>query len=191
VVTLIILMAAFALPNIRGYLQLAKIKAGARGVVDEMQRARTLALKKNVNNGMVFYIASTTEYGYYAEDTHNTETGQRNFEKASYTSAEEADGDENAVAAPATMTLPSPIEFVPGGTGRFVRFDRLGRACDPSAVPGEAQVCTTLASADGAPGLGAFFTVDGNDRLLTLRDPTTDANVVVRVSPGGRIQIPR
>ena len=167
VVTLIMLMAAFALPNIRGYLQLAKVKGGARAVADEMQRARTLALKKNVNNGMVFYIVDNKTFGYYAEDTHDLETGQRNLLKANYAGAVAAE------AAGPVRRLPDPVQFVENGAGRLPASIVSGARAIPT--PPRARSRRAPSPPPWTAARGRLLLRGGRqpNRVLTLEDTVT------------------
>jgi prepilin-type N-terminal cleavage/methylation domain-containing protein len=199
VVTMIIVLSAFAIPSISGYMQVYTVRGGVREVVDEMQRARNMALKKNVTNGVIFFVANNRQFGYYSEDVYDrsipagqTEpTYQKLFGAAAYPTAVASN-----MAGP-LRTLPRGLEFVATGGGnlKYVRFDNLGRACDPTLTTGPGVCPTVLAVSAPTPTVDAnsYFvqkTTVGTERELTIRDTVRGITMTIGIGPGGRIRRP-
>ena len=68
VVGIIAVMAAVGLPAIGRYFRNYQIRNAAREVAAEIQAARTKAIMKNVNWGVIFVTLSPTTYRYIIED---------------------------------------------------------------------------------------------------------------------------
>jgi prepilin-type N-terminal cleavage/methylation domain-containing protein len=65
VVGIIVVLGGIALPNIYTYMRQARIRAGMREVSGAIQTARTRAVLKNINNGVVFAIENTNPANTY------------------------------------------------------------------------------------------------------------------------------
>src|SRR6185503_21390151 len=68
VVGIIAVMAAVALPALGRYFRNYQIRNAAREVAAEIQAARTKAIMRNVNWGVLFVTLSPTTYQYIVED---------------------------------------------------------------------------------------------------------------------------
>jgi prepilin-type N-terminal cleavage/methylation domain-containing protein len=172
VVGIIAVMAAVGLPAIGRYFRNYQIRNAAREVATEMQTARTKAIMKNVNWGVLFVTLSPTTYRYVIED-------------------------DPASPATRTLNIMGPVRTLPGdvvfnsvgATDPSLRFDRLGAACDPGS--------NTVLCPDVAFGANYVKYVTGTDIVansgwfIELTQPSTGLTQTVRVMTGGRIQVPR
>jgi prepilin-type N-terminal cleavage/methylation domain-containing protein len=172
VVAIIGLLSAVSMPAIMSYLRFFQIRAGAAQVASELQQARAIAIKRNANFGMVFFIRSPTQYQIYAEDVPGSATqGTRQ----DFTTSQAA-----GLAGPIRV-LPQGIEFAASGNARAVRFDRLGMKCNVGG--------TGCAAVQGSlPGSGSYFSNSASELVITLRKATqTSLTKTVSISPGGRV----
>ena len=172
VVGIIAVMAAVSLPTIGRYFRNYQIRNGAREVAAEIQTARTKAIMKNVNWGVLFVTLSPTTYRIVVED-------------------------DPANPATRTLNILGPVRTLPGdvmfssvgATDPSLRFDRMGAACDPGS---SVTLCPDVA-------IGAKFVkyVTGTDStagtgwFIDLVQPSTGLTQTVRVLTGGRVQVPR
>jgi type II secretion system protein H len=172
VVGIIAVMAAVSLPAIGRYFRNYQIRDAAREVAAEIQTARTKAIMKNVNWGVLFVTLSPTTYRYIVED-------------------------DPANPAARTLNILGPIRTLPGDvrfsnvgvTSASLRFDRMGVACDPGS---NVALCPTVAvganyvrfvtGADAGAGTGWF---------INLTQSTTGLTQQIRVLSGGRVLVPR
>jgi type II secretion system protein H len=176
VVGIIGLLAAVAVPNLRGYLRTQTIRSAANGVASELQAARLKAITKNVRLGVVFLTPSNTQYRVVTEDDQdrndvNLYTGVRL-------------PITNLLAIPAQVspvkTLPTGVSFVTTGANNSgIRFTGLGAACNPIVSNSD---CPALGTGTNVITAGAQF------RIL-LYQQATNLYKSVTVSPGGRIQV--
>jgi type II secretory pathway pseudopilin PulG len=172
VVGIIAIMAAVALPAIGRYFRNYQIRNAAREVAAEIQTARTKAIMKNVNWGVLFVTLSNSTYQYVVED-------------------------DPANPATRTLNIMGPVRQLPSGvtfsnTGAnnpSLRFDRLGVACDPGsnvALCPDVSIGTNfvkfVTGADAGSGTGWF---------INLIQPTTGLTQEIRVLSGGRVLVPR
>jgi prepilin-type N-terminal cleavage/methylation domain-containing protein len=172
VVGIIAVMAAVGLPAIGRYFRNYQIRNGAREVAAELQTARTKAIMKNVNWGVLFVTLGPTSYRYVIED-------------------------DPANPATRTLNILGPVRNLPGdvqfsnvgATGAAVRFDRMGVACDPGS---NVALCPTVA-------VGANYVrfVTGADAgsntgwFINLTQSSTGLTQTIRVLSGGRVLVPR
>jgi prepilin-type N-terminal cleavage/methylation domain-containing protein len=172
VVGIIAVMAAVALPAIGRYFRNYQIRNAAREVAAEIQTARTKAIMKNVNWGVLFVTLSPTTYRVVLEDDPSN-------------------------PATRTLNIMGPVRNLPGdvmfsnvgATDPSLRFDRLGAACDPGSnatlcptVPLGSNYIRYVTGADSSTGTGWF---------INLTQPSTGLTQTVRVLSGGRVQVPR
>lgn len=172
VVGIIAVMAAVGLPAIGRYFRNYQIRNAAREVATELQTARTKAIMKNVNWGVLFVTLSPTTYQYVIED-------------------------DPANPANRTLNLMGPVRTLPGdvvfsnvgATDPSVRFNRMGSACDPGS--------DTVLCPDVSVGAAYVRYVTGTDSVantgwfIDLTQPSTGLTQTVRILTGGRIQVPR
>jgi type II secretory pathway pseudopilin PulG len=172
VVGIIAVMAAVGLPAIGRYFRNYQIRNAAREVASEIQTARTKAIMKNVNWGVLFVTLSNTTYRTVIED-------------------------DPANPASRTLNIMGPVRTLPGdvvfsnvgATDPSVRFDRMGVACDPGS---NTTLCPDVA-------IGANFVkyVTGPDAtggtgwFILLTQPSTGLTQTVQVLTGGRVLVPR
>jgi prepilin-type N-terminal cleavage/methylation domain-containing protein len=173
VVTIIVVAAAVALPNIGGYLRNYKIKGAAQEVAGELQSARSKAIMSNTNAGVSFVVADADSYRFIQEDL----TGGEEFGPL--------------------KDLPLGVRFEvssAAGSGPAIRFQRLGGFCNPAAGgscnPAPAPVCTgPEASTRCTREAGSNYLVPEADGTLviSLLEETTGLRRQVRIAPGGRV----
>jgi prepilin-type N-terminal cleavage/methylation domain-containing protein len=172
VVGIIAVMAAVALPAIGRYFRNYQIRNAAREVAAEIQTARTKAIMKNVNWGVLFVTLSNSTYRVIVED-------------------------DPANPATRTLNLADPVRQLPvgvffsnaGATDASLRYNRLGAACDPGSdivlcpdVTVGANFLKYVTGADAATGTGWF---------IELTQPQTGLTQTIRILTGGRVQVPR
>src|ERR1044071_672016 len=68
VVAIIAAMAAVSLPSIGRYIRNFRIKGASQQVATELNVARSKAIMKNVNLGVVFAVVNSTQYQWVIED---------------------------------------------------------------------------------------------------------------------------
>ena len=172
VMGIIAVMAAVGLPAIGRYFRNYQIRQATREVATEIQTARTKAIMKNVNWGVLFVTLSPTTYRYVIED-------------------------DPANPSVRTTTLQGPLQTLPGdvrfsnvgATDPSLRFDRMGVACDPGSDP---VLCPTVAlgtnfvrfvaGADATSGSGWF---------INLTQSSTGLTQTIQVLSGGRVKVPQ
>ena len=179
VVGIIAVMAAVGLPAIGRYFRNYQIRNAAREVATELQTARTKAIMKNVNWGVLFVTLSPTTYQYVIED-------------------------DPANPATRTLNIMGPVRTLPGdvvfstagpSTGGqlnpSVRFDRMGAACDPFLTP-PSVLCPPVAFGNSyVRYVTGTDTVANTGWFIDLTQPSTGLTQTVRILTGGRIQVPR
>jgi hypothetical protein len=134
-----------------------------------------MAIKRNANFGVVFFIRSKYEYQIYTEDVPGQGTRQ------DFTASQTA-----GLAGPIRV-LPQGIEFVTSSGGRAVRFDRMGMKCNVGD--------TGCPAVQGSlPGSGSYFPsaspspCPSSDLDITVRKETqTSLTKKVCISPSGRV----
>jgi prepilin-type N-terminal cleavage/methylation domain-containing protein len=177
VVAIIMVLAATAVPALSHWLRNYKLRAAASEVAAEIQAAKLLAVKKNVNFGVVFVVLTDTTYQYFMEDKPQVGVPQ-----------DYADATQGAI-----RQLPVGVTFTPGvGTNDAgFRFNRLGAMCDPDG----SVVCPNLAdSAITPPPTGNYVSfVSGGGTLdgahIDFSHNLTGLTMTLVVSPGGRVQV--
>lgn len=172
VVGIIAVMAAIALPAIGRYFRNYQIRNAAREVASEIQTARTKAIMKNVNWGVLFVTLSPTTYRVVIED-------------------------DPANPATRTLNIMDPVRNLPGdvmfsnvgATDPSLRYDRLGSACDPGS---SIALCPDVAlGSNYIKYVTGADTVAGTGWFIDLVQPSTGLTQTVRVLKGGRVQVPR
>lgn len=186
VVGIIGAMAALALPAIGRYVRNFRIKGASQQVATEMNVARSKAIMKNVNLGVVFAVVSDTEYRWVVEDDQQPQTAP-DWNSVSQESWATLAADR--AQAGGLQTLPSNVSFVnpdacsvPSGTDSWgLRFTQLGSACAFGSgscgiePPGASAITTTLVRSVGAT------------HFVCLRENSTTLTKRVSVSSGGRV----
>jgi type IV fimbrial biogenesis protein FimT len=137
VVGIIAIVSAVSLPAIARYIRNYRIRAAGQQVASELNAARTKAIMKNVNLGVVFLIVSPTTFRYVIEDRQTAGTDPAVRDQVS------AILSNTALAADQVgplRTLPTSVNFAASCTGfaptdRGVRFNRLGGWCNLGSSP--------------------------------------------------------
>jgi prepilin-type N-terminal cleavage/methylation domain-containing protein len=194
VVGIIVVLGGIALPNIYTYMRQARIRAGMREVSGAIQTARTRAVLKNINNGVVFAIENTNPantYWIHVEDDQavpKTTSQQMPLDlavtggNAQSTRYRLPPGVVFASTAQCTATPAPALGYNP--LFNFIRFNRLGATCDPNVA-----ACPGVAIQNGTLVNRAHF--NGGTFVLCLkdaRDPNDNSAALSRwlqISPGG------
>jgi prepilin-type N-terminal cleavage/methylation domain-containing protein len=179
-------MAAVGLPAVGRYIRNFRIKGGAQQVAMEMNVARSRAITKNVNLGVVFAVVNDTQYRWVIEDDQKPQTAPN---WSGYT-----DEDWGTLIADPTQTgnvqtLPPNISFdapsnCPGvntGTDTWgIRFTQLGSTCAFGSGP-----------CGGAPPNSGITTnyvrVNATGHTVCLKEASTSLHKWVTISSGGRV----
>jgi prepilin-type N-terminal cleavage/methylation domain-containing protein len=186
VVGIIGAMAAVALPAIGRYIRNFKIKGASQQVATEMNVARSKAIMKNVNLGVVFAVVNETQYQWAVEDDQQPQNAP-DWNSISQESWATLSADR--AQAGGLQTLPSNVSFVnpdacavPSGTNSWgLRFTQLGSACAfgsgscGATPPGATLITTTLVRSVGAT------------HFVCLRENSTTLTKKISVSSGGRV----
>jgi prepilin-type N-terminal cleavage/methylation domain-containing protein len=190
VIAIMAIAAAMALPSIGRYIKNYTINGAARGVVDEVQKARLKAISRNLNLGVTFAIVSKTTYRYAIEDDLEPQDADAWAVKADWDVL--TGTTHGKTQAGPLQTLPRGLEFDPSCTGTAFgtgnrygfRFNRLGMWCDPGATG------TACPPPDNVPA--TTFVVNGTSgSVICLIQPKTGLTRVIRVAPGGTIIPPK
>ena len=180
-------MAAVSLPRVGRYIRNFRIKGATQQVAMEMNVARSKAVMKNVNLGVLFAVVSPTQYRWVVEDD----------QIPTDTTAWSGYGGEDWTALIGTLApsqagtlqnLPTNVVFdtpancnLSGGTDTWaVRFTQLGSSCEMGtgtcgAAPTNAPTGTTL-----------IKSLNGS-HIVCLKENRTNLRKKVAVSSGGRI----
>jgi len=185
VVLIIGIMSAVAIPAISRYFRNYTIRGAAQSVASEMGSARSKAITKNVNLGVVFAVVDSTSYRYVVEDDLQPGVGT---EWDSIATEDWAALTADAVQASPLRRLANNLQFRPtaecpgiaSGTDWGVRFTRLGRFCKFGSTQ-----CGAVPS--GAVPSNQFVAVDSNGAAVCLGDMSNGLRRFVRVSAGGRV----
>lgn len=193
VVGLIMLVAAVGLPNIAGYFRLYRIRTATRQVTEQLQQARTKAVMKNANLGVLWLTSSDgLSSTWVIEDDMQPKVGTA---YTSYTSETLTTLLADRAQSPGWVALPSGIKFVsvatcPGGGAApaawGMRFGRLGAACAPSSTDTSCPLPGGLPTMASYVSLPASATAD-SALSVCLHDERTDLRRRVSVTLGGRI----
>jgi prepilin-type N-terminal cleavage/methylation domain-containing protein len=167
VLIVILVMSAIALPGILRFMRNYKVRGAAEQVASAIQTARARAIMRNVNTGVLVRIFDRDTYRFVVED-----------------------GPVTADSEGPLLDLPTGVQFVLAGTASM-RFDRMGRWCQPGAAGCPASVapitCTPTDRCDDAAG--NYITSDGSGALIRVLDPVTGVGYQVGVTPGGRVRV--
>jgi prepilin-type N-terminal cleavage/methylation domain-containing protein len=179
VIAIILVMSAMALPAIGHWVRNYKIRGAADQVAAEIQAAKLLAVKKNVNFGVVFVVLTDRTYQFFMEDIPLV--GQRQ----DYATSQQG----------AIRTLPDGVNFTPGGAVNDAgfRFNRLGAMCDPDG----SAPCPALSGSNITPpptgNFVSFVSADPdparNGAQIAFNQVTTGLTMTLVVTPGGRVAV--
>jgi prepilin-type N-terminal cleavage/methylation domain-containing protein len=190
VIGIIAITAAVALPNISGYIRASRIRSAHDAVAGALQKARTMAIMRNTQMGIVFVVASDSVFWVHIEDTIPgvSPAGDVGFTRQ---------GLNYAAANPLVSTryeLPSNVQFaanvtdcpeVPGfaPTQAFLRFDRFGLSSTAADVPAAPAVVLE----GGSTTTNRVFAPTSADRAVCIIDRTTGLRRWIKIAPGGGI----
>lgn len=178
---IIAVTAGTAVPSLLAFIKNYSINGAAQDVAREIQAARNRAIMRNTNLGVSFVVIDNANYTWIMEDDVDPQTPPNWFG-----------------AAPAVNTLLTDANFVdqlgpprilPAGvffdgttaTDPGMRFDRYGGWCEPGVDAG----CPVHAGFVGAD----FVENTVNGAVITITQPSTGLQRVVRVATGGRVAI--
>jgi prepilin-type N-terminal cleavage/methylation domain-containing protein len=198
VVAIIAIMAAVSLPMISNYLKHYKIRGAAQSLAGEMQSARSKAISRNVNLGVVFVTLDASSYRYVIEDDQVIADGFDPMRRSVSTLLNDPDPEKVRAQAGPVLSLPTGITFTqtcpgaPPAGGAWetgFRFNRLGGWCSPdtstTACPpidvGAAFVFNATTS--GTAG------VESSGASVCLSDSSTGLSRRIFVRPGGRVMV--
>jgi prepilin-type N-terminal cleavage/methylation domain-containing protein len=181
VVAIIAIISAVAMPAIGRYIRNYRIRGAVQQVASEMNTARTKAIMKNVNLGVVFLVVNPTQFRYVIEDRQTAGTDPAIREEISAILG-------NAALVPEQVgplqTLPLRVQFgtaCPGfnPSNRGVRFTRLGGWCTPGAPGGNCPALDT--------GALLLDTAVANTARVCLVESETNLQRVLTLSAAGRV----
>jgi hypothetical protein len=142
-------------------------------VASEIQAARTQAIKRNVNWGVVFVTVTNERFQFVFEDVPGSAIRVP------------IDVGVTSPGGPGPLrTLPAGVVFdtPAAGPDRGFRFNRFGAMCDP----GTAINCPDLPA--GFPSGPPYVEIDPlAGATITLVQPSTGLTRTVSVAPGGRV----
>jgi prepilin-type N-terminal cleavage/methylation domain-containing protein len=195
VVGIIVVLAAIALPNIGQYVRNYRIKGAVEQVAGELQTARTKAIGKNVNLGVVFAIVANDQFRYAIEDDLNPQSVALGHP---WTAVAQEGGGSWPTLLTDTMqsgplrALPVGVRFDnpancqwptagPAASDWGVRFGRLGAACQFTTAG-----CGPVPP--GPPAYTNFLGFAGGAARICLWETASGLRKAVSITPGGRVQ---
>ena len=180
-------MAAVALPSIGRYIRNFRIRGGQQQVATEMNVARSKAIMKNVNLGVLFAVTSPTQYRWVVEDDQipTDTTAWSGYGTEDWTVLT---GSLASSQAGVVQNLPTNVVFddinncgVSGGTNTWaVRFTQLGSTCALGTA-------SCGAAPTNAPTGSTLIKFVNGQHMVCLKENSTNLRRTVAVSSGGRI----
>ena len=198
VIGIIAISAAASIPMGLNFIRNYKITGAAQAIMGQVQKARSQAVKRNTSRGILlsFNYPAPGQYQFTSLDPSPV-TGNWDGEvypeppgvfipgvTINYGKVPDPDPGFNTTDPDAAAGVQSPHGVptdLPGDLGFDVgvRNALLFRA--------DGSVAAVIAAGVGSNALEQA--PNGVDWLVTLRDTTTDLSRVIRVSPGGRVQL--
>lgn len=204
VVALIAVMAAVSLPAIARFIRNYRIRSAVEEVKGDLQRARTTAIMKNVNLGVVFLVTSPTTYRFVVEDPLTPGDNNLrapgpgvNLDAAFF---DPAPANPNRTRIFPERTLPSGVvfastnaecpaaalppvgaAFAPNNFG--VRFSRLGASCNPSGPVDTINTCPVV-----LPARTNVLMSTGGNTVVCVLDTTTGLSRTLLLGLTGQFQ---
>jgi prepilin-type N-terminal cleavage/methylation domain-containing protein len=183
-------MAAVALPNIGRYIRNFRIKGATQQVATEINVARSKAISKNVNLGVVFAVVNDTQYRWVVEDDQQPRSSPTTPDWSGITSEDWTilTGTLATAQAGSLQNLPTNVEFdapgncaIPSGTDTWgLRFTQLGSTCAfgaagcGAAPPGATMPANYVRSSNGT-------------HWVCLKENGTSQRKTINITSGGRI----
>jgi prepilin-type N-terminal cleavage/methylation domain-containing protein len=207
VVGIIAIMAAVGFPQIARYMRNYELKSASQAVLSEINTARTKAVMRNVNVGVLFVTLNSTDFRYVIEDRPCAVAAAS--PPPSYVPCNSV---ATSLSSPPPTSQFGPVRSLPLGvvfatTGcpllaaaspaptpvavGGVRFHRLGDTCNPYS--------TTTDAGCPAPNIGvtpqSYVMMSPSDStipsatLICLQQARTGLNATVSISQGGRASV--
>src|SRR5262249_17547236 len=193
VVVIIGIAAAIAVPSVLRYIRVYKIQGAGQQVASVIQTARLKAIGKNTIHGVLFIVLKPTPPGnptkevgftYVLEDAVGNVGGGARINPTS--------------ALLTTAGQMGPLQFLPDGVVFDVpaagaphdpgmRFDTLGRMCDPGPATETNEPCPALQADTNY----LFLDTNTGQATIALLDQKTKLKLSLNVTPGGRINFIR
>ncbi len=194
VVAIIATVAAIAFPMIGSYIRNYRIRGLAQEVATQLQAARTKAVMKNVNLGVIWLAwKDGTSYrsAWAVEDDMQPMVDPV---RASVGSEDLANLLSDPAQVGTTIELPQELQFDEpancrdgaAGTDWGIRFNRLGGICQMETGSTTCPVPGTVASTYKDESYVGFSDSDGSATLCVLQ-PQTGLRRRITVTSGGRI----
>jgi len=203
VASIIAILAAIGFPAILRYLRLYEIRASADEIATQIQGARTKAISKNVNLGVIWLMRTPSSSRWIMEDDLNPTAPNWSVwanEGGSDFAALDDDGNAALVNQrgivrqlrtgivfddPAACNRPPEFQ-VGAGNAWGLRFNRLGAFCRPGSSPTD---CPDPPAVPGYPQL-VHIAANGTANIC-LFQARTQLRRLVTVSAGGRVRVER
>jgi prepilin-type N-terminal cleavage/methylation domain-containing protein len=183
-------MAAVALPNIGRYIRNFRIKGATQQVATEMNVARSKAIMKNVNLGVVFAVVNNTQYRWVVEDDQQPKSAPTTPDWSGINSEDWTilTGTLATAQAGSLQSLPTNVEFdapancsPPAGVDTWgLRFTQLGSTCAFGA-----GACG--AAPPGAAIANNFVRSSNGTHWVCLKEMGTSMRKTVNITSGGRV----
>jgi prepilin-type N-terminal cleavage/methylation domain-containing protein len=191
VVAIIVILAAVSYPTLAEYVRHYRVRGGAEEVITVLQRARSQAIMKNVNYGVLFVVLSPTTYQYMIEDVQLSGAALTPLGIYKNTRVPPAptptDVNYRRAQFGPVHRLPAGIEFAPAGCvgvagtpSDVVRFSKLGMACRPLV---SSAACPPPSGAAGGTA-ALLFDASGAFRVC-IHDNVRRLSRLITVSNGG------
>jgi prepilin-type N-terminal cleavage/methylation domain-containing protein len=207
VVVIIAVLVATALPGIARYMRGYEIRASADEIATQIQSARSKAISKNVNLGVVWMLSDddAKETRWVIEDDQRPNVAPNWSTIAGEAGAGGFTGIRDEVDAASgrltqsgqvqtlrpSVVFDSPVNCRQGGSfptaapnAWGLRFNRFGAPCAPGDTPGCEEPPTP-------PGEAEWLYVDpaSGTSYICLFQPTSRLRRLITVSAGGRVRV--
>jgi len=186
VVAIIVILAGISLPAILQFLRTYRIQGAAQQVAGELQAARTKAIMRNVNRGVLFLIMPDPVlpiFNRYQWVLPEQVPPQPPPAVGTYNNL--AALLVNPAQAGPVRVLPDGVNFVfGGGNTQSIGFTRLGGTCDPAAGCGNPAVDPTgvISCLDCIN-----FNAGNMQSTLILNQPVSGLTRTLTIMTGGRV----
>jgi prepilin-type N-terminal cleavage/methylation domain-containing protein len=187
VVAIIGAMAAVGLPAIGRYIRNFRIKAATQQVAMEINVARSKAITKNVNLGVVFAVVSDSQYRWVVEDDQAPQaspnwSGIGGEDWGTLVADPLQRGNLQSLPTNVVFDAPANCPGMLSGTDTWgLRFNQLGATCAFGAGSCGAAPPNSGAITD------SFVRNVGSGHMVCLKEVNTSMRKTVSVSTGGRV----
>ncbi|MBI3932189.1 MAG: prepilin-type N-terminal cleavage/methylation domain-containing protein [Acidobacteria bacterium] len=186
VVAIIATLAAVAGPPVANYIKVYTIQGAAQGVASEIQAARTRAIMKNVNKGVLFIVLAPNTDGNPTNEVAYRWVMEDIVEAAGAGVRQTTTNllnDPDQVGPLRRLPVGVVFDVTAGATDRGFRFTRLGAMCVPDTAN---EPCPELDA--GTNYVSGDANGDGQISVLQTR---TGLRMFITVAQGGRVRIER